>query len=66
MDQILSMSREEQATYYREAAARSKTIKSPNIMEKDYWVCWTLKQIFDIEYGIDKQDNLFRIIFSQL
>jgi hypothetical protein len=48
MDQILSMSREDQAKYYQEAAARSSMIKSPKIMEKDYWVCWTLKQIFNI------------------
>src|ERR1700719_3624950 len=48
MDQILSMPKDEQARYYREAAARSKTIKSPNIMEKDFWVYWTLQKIFSI------------------
>lgn len=48
MDQILSLTKDEQARYYREAAARSNTIKSPNIMEKDFWVCWTLQKIFSI------------------
>jgi hypothetical protein len=48
MDQILSMPKEDQARYYQESAARSNMIKSPHIMEKDYWVCWTLKQIFSI------------------
>lgn len=48
MDQILAMPKDDQARHYQEAAARSNLIKSPNIMEKDYWVCWTLKQIFSM------------------
>src|SRR5579863_3635866 len=48
MDQILSIPKEDQARYYQEAAARSSMIKSPIILEKDYWVCWTLKQIFSM------------------
>lgn len=48
MDQILSMTKDDQARYYQQAAARSNLIKSANIMEKDYWVCWCLKQIFSL------------------
>jgi hypothetical protein len=48
MEQILSMSKDEQAQIFQEAAARSKNIKSPTIIEKDFWVCWALKQIFSI------------------
>ncbi len=48
MEQILDISKEDQARHYQEAAARSNIIKSPNIMEKDYWVCWALKQIFSM------------------
>lgn len=48
MDQIVSLSKEEQTQIYQEAAARSKDIKAPSMIEKDFWVCWTLKQIFSI------------------
>ena len=47
MDKILSLTKKEQESIYIETTSRSKLIKSPNIMEKDYWVCWTLKQIFN-------------------
>lgn len=48
MEQILTLSLKEQAQIYQEAAARSTVIKSPIIIEKDFWVCWTLKQLFSI------------------
>lgn len=48
MDQILNLSRDEQAQIFEEAAARSNEIKSPIIIEKDFWVCWALEQIFNI------------------
>lgn len=48
------MPKEEQARYYREAASRSSTIKSPNIMEKDFWVCWTFNRIAHHESIIRK------------
>jgi hypothetical protein len=47
MDEILDLPKEERATFFVEATSRSKTIKSQDIMEKDYWVCWTLQQIFN-------------------
>lgn len=40
-----STSKERQQAF-EEATARSETIKSPIIIEKDFWVCWTLNQIF--------------------
>lgn len=48
MDQILTLSKDEQAQIFQEAAARSNEIKSPIIIEKDFWVCWALQQIFSI------------------
>lgn len=48
MEQIVSLSKDEQAQIYQEAAARSEDIKAPIMIEKDFWVCWTLKQIFSI------------------
>lgn len=48
MDQILNLSRNEQAQIFQEAAARSNEINSPIIIEKDFWVCWVLQEIFSI------------------
>src|SRR5580693_7204179 len=48
MKQILSLSKEQQTQLFQEAAARSDEIKLPIIIEKDFWVCWTLQQIFNI------------------
>lgn len=48
MHQILELSKVERAQFFQEAAARSNDIKSPIIIEKDFWVCWCLKQIFSI------------------
>lgn len=48
MDEILSKPKEERAQIFQEAAARSKEIKSSIIFEKDFWVCWTLDQLFSI------------------
>ena len=37
----------DRATYFREAAAR--TGLPPHVVEKDFWVCWTLKRLFSLE-----------------
>ncbi|MDR3491735.1 MAG: nucleotidyl transferase AbiEii/AbiGii toxin family protein [Gammaproteobacteria bacterium] len=46
MQELLKASREERAKYFQEATARSKNIKNVIIIEKDFWVCWTLDQMF--------------------
>ncbi len=46
MKEILNKPHKERAQLFQEAAARSKNIKRPVIIEKDFWVCWTLDQIF--------------------
>lgn len=46
MKEILSVSRDERAQLFREATDRSPNIRNPIIIEKDFWVCWTLDQIF--------------------
>jgi len=46
MQELLGVTREERAKYFREATARSENIKNVIIIEKDFWVCWTLDQIF--------------------
>ncbi len=48
MHQLLSLSKEEQTQYFLEATNRSAVIDSPVIIEKDFWVCFALKQIFSI------------------
>jgi hypothetical protein len=37
----------DRATYFREAAARMGL--PPHVVEKDFWVCWTLKRLFSLE-----------------
>lgn len=46
MKEILQLYPNERATYFEQAAARSDIIKSVNIIEKDFWVCWALEKIF--------------------
>lgn len=37
----------DRTTYFREAAARMGL--PPHVVEKDFWVCWTLKRLFSLE-----------------
>lgn len=46
MQELLKVSQEERAIYFQEATVRSENIKNAIIIEKDFWVCWTLDQIF--------------------
>jgi hypothetical protein len=45
MDHFALLPAAERATVFREAAARSR-LGSATIIEKDFWVCWTLQRIF--------------------
>ena len=45
MDHFALVPAPERATVFREAAARLK-LGSAMIIEKDFWVCWTLQRIF--------------------
>lgn len=47
MDDFARLSPAERAPYIRETAARMNI--SEVIVEKDFWVCWTLKQLFSLE-----------------
>ena len=46
MRELLESTAKERQQAFEEATARSVTIKNPIIIEKDFWVCWTLNQIF--------------------
>jgi hypothetical protein len=47
MDDVARRSAEERRDLFTEAAAQWGNI-APEVMEKDFWVCWTLKHIFDL------------------
>ena|SRR5689334_10640708 len=46
MKALLKASKKERAQFFNEAAGRSEKIKNPIIIEKDFWVCWSLEMIF--------------------
>jgi len=46
MRELLELTSKERQQTFEEATARSLMIKNPIIIEKDFWVCWTLNQIF--------------------
>jgi predicted nucleotidyltransferase component of viral defense system len=46
MDEFISLSKPEQNTWLTQAADIKRV--SPIIIEKDFWVCWILKEIFSI------------------
>lgn len=47
MDEFAKKSPDEMAPYFE--AAREKTGHTPLILEKDFWVCWTLKRLFSLQ-----------------
>ncbi|MCP5537470.1 MAG: nucleotidyl transferase AbiEii/AbiGii toxin family protein [Akkermansiaceae bacterium] len=47
MDKLAQQSAEERRAYFQEAAA--KLSLPPHVVEKDFWVCWTLKHLFVLE-----------------
>lgn len=46
MRELLELTSKDRQQIFEEATARSEMIKNPIIIEKDFWVCWTLDQIF--------------------
>lgn len=48
MDQIAQASAAERANLCRETAAKLRPERSPAIIEKDFWVCWSLHRIYDV------------------
>ncbi len=47
MDNIAKISTEKRTQLFREAADLRPGISAP-IMEKDFWVCWTLRRLFQV------------------
>ena len=44
MEKFIQLTREDRRTAFVQAAATRQL--SPEIVEKDFWVCWTLKELF--------------------
>ncbi len=57
MDGIASMPAADRHDVFSEAAARRGRLNGP-IIEKDFWVCWTLKRIFGLP------DSPTRVLFK--
>lgn len=47
MDDFARLSASERAPFFREAAAQRNL--RPHVIEKDFWVCWTLKRLFALD-----------------
>ena len=47
MDGIARTNADERSELFSEAAAQRGDI-TPEVIEKDFWVCWTLKHVFDL------------------
>jgi hypothetical protein len=48
MDEVAVASPRDRADLFQQAAAQLRPSRSPEIIEKDFWVCWTLRRIFEI------------------
>ncbi|MBB5353827.1 hypothetical protein HNR46_004091 [Haloferula luteola] len=47
MDAFATVPADEQEAYFNEAASRLSL--PPHVVEKDFWVCWTLKRLFTLD-----------------
>jgi len=48
MDTIAQASSTERVNLFRQTAAKLRPERSPAIIEKDFWVCWSLHRIYDV------------------
>ena len=49
MNKVARMTKRDRADLFAETA-ESRDL-SEAVVEKDFWVCWTLKQLFEIAFG---------------
>jgi predicted nucleotidyltransferase component of viral defense system len=47
MDRFVRLSGDERRLYFVQTAERMRL--SPQIIEKDFWVCWTLRELFALQ-----------------
>ena len=59
MNKIAQMTAQERADVFAETAERKALAEA--IIEKDFWVCWVLRQLFSIGGSPQKTDNEARL-----
>lgn len=48
MDGVAQASPKDRADLFQQATAQLHPTRSPIIVEKDFWVCWTLRRVFEV------------------
>ncbi|MDF0664513.1 MAG: nucleotidyl transferase AbiEii/AbiGii toxin family protein [Nitrospira sp.] len=48
MDGVAQASPQDRADLFQQATAQLQPARSPVIIEKDFWVCWTLRRVFEV------------------
>jgi hypothetical protein len=48
MDGVAQASPNDRADLFQQAAAQLQPARAPVIIEKDFWVCWTLRRVFEV------------------
>lgn len=48
VDRIAQAPAEERPDLFQRAAAEIQPQRAPAIIEKDFWVCWTLRRVFEV------------------
>ena len=48
MDGIAQAPQQERAELFRRSASVLHPVRSPSIIEKDFWVCWVLRRIYEV------------------
>ena len=48
MDKIAQATSEERANLFRRTAVALQPQRSPVIIEKDFWVCWALRRVYEV------------------
>lgn len=48
MDGVAQASPTDRADLFQQAAAQLQPARSPVIIEKDFWVCWALRRVFEV------------------
>lgn len=62
MDRVARLSASDRSELFR-AAANLRGAMLPSLIEKDFWVCWTLKRVFTLD---DDYGKMREMIFGEV
>jgi len=48
VDGVAQASPKDRADFFQQATTQLEPARSPVIIEKDFWVCWTLRRVFEV------------------